>query len=376
MMRLPDTGQSTSYTSTFGEDADFNFNIPFFILNGNGTVTDTITTLMWQQNDGGEMTIENAIIYCDTLTLGGFTDWRLPNCHELFSILNHDKVNPAIDTNFFTYTLADYWWSNERQANDSNKVWVTNAGGGVGNHPKTETISAGGIKRFHVRAVRDLIAPSSITNHFINNGDGTITDILTNLTWQQIPYSDSMTWENALLIVDTLTFAGYTDWRMPNIKELQSINDESLISPSVSQTYFSGVTVNHYWSSTSLPNQTTKVWYLDTRFGITTYEFKTNQLYLLSVRGGDFPNDINEHLVAQNSSLIFPNPFKDVIQLRTNNAIRMITVSDLSGRIVSVIHDCKNEATISLPLIAGIYFCSVEFVSGNRRTEKIICVGK
>ena len=160
MMRLPDTGQTTSYTTTFGEDADYNFNKPFFILNGNGTVTDTNTTLMWQQTDGGEMTIENAIIYSDTLTLGGYTNWRLPNCHELFSILNHDKANPAIDTNYFTHTLAEYWWSNQRQANDSTKVWVTNAGGGVGNHPKTETISAGGIKRFHARAVRDVVAPN------------------------------------------------------------------------------------------------------------------------------------------------------------------------------------------------------------------------
>ena len=77
MMRLPDTGQTTSYTTTFGEDADYNFNIPFFILNGNGTVTDTITSLMWQQTDGGEMTNANAIIYCNTLTLGGYTDCRI-----------------------------------------------------------------------------------------------------------------------------------------------------------------------------------------------------------------------------------------------------------------------------------------------------------
>ena len=137
MMRLPDTGQTTSFTTTFGEDADYNFNSPAFILSGNGTVIDTITTLMWQETDGGEMTIENAIIYSDTLTLGGYTNWRLPNCHELFSILNHDKANPAIDTNYFTHPLAEYWWSSQRQANDSTKVWVTNAGGGVGKDRKS-----------------------------------------------------------------------------------------------------------------------------------------------------------------------------------------------------------------------------------------------
>jgi len=79
MLRLPDTGQTASYTSTFGEDNDYMIHAPSFLLNGNGTVTDTVTSLMWQQSDGGEMTVENARAYCDSLSLGGFTNWRLPN---------------------------------------------------------------------------------------------------------------------------------------------------------------------------------------------------------------------------------------------------------------------------------------------------------
>ena len=63
MLRLPDTGANQSYTTTFGEDNDYNINIPFFIDHKNGTLTDTVTGLMWQKTDGGEMTIENAIIY-------------------------------------------------------------------------------------------------------------------------------------------------------------------------------------------------------------------------------------------------------------------------------------------------------------------------
>jgi hypothetical protein len=166
MRRLPDTGENTSYTSTFGEDNDYNFNTPFFIINANGTVTDTVTQLMWQQTEGAEMTYANAKIYCDTLTLGGYTDWRLPNAHESFSILNHQYANPSLDLTVFSPTSAEYWWTGTLQSNDSNKVWVTNAGGGIGNHPKTETISAGGSKRFQVRAVRDITIPQMITNHF------------------------------------------------------------------------------------------------------------------------------------------------------------------------------------------------------------------
>ncbi len=285
MLRLPDTGENTSYTNTPGEDADYTINPPFFTVNGNGTATDTVTGLMWQQTDGGEMTIERAITYCDTLTLGGFTDWRLPNPHEAFSILNHQNANPAINTSVFPNTGAEYWWSSLRQANDNNKVWCTNAGGGIGNHPKTETISAGGTKKFHVRALRDVTSPTTIPNHFTDNGDGTITDHLTNLVWQKLAYTDSITWEQALTYADSLTLSGFTDWRLPNIKELQSLNDETRINPSVNNTFFTNIATNKYWSSTTLPNQTAKAWYLNSQFGITTYDVKTVRHYLLCVRG-------------------------------------------------------------------------------------------
>ena len=285
MKHLPDTGETTSYTNTFGEDADFTIYPPFFLINGNGTVTDTVTGLMWQQIDGGEMTIENAIIYCDTLTLGGYTDWRLPTAHEAFSIQNMQYTNPSLNTSVFPVTGAEYWWSSNKQANDVTKVWCTNAGGGIGNHPKAETISAGGTKKFHVRAVRGIFVPITIANHFTDNGNGNITDNVTNLVWQKIHSTDSLTWEQSLTYADTATIGGYTDWRLPNIKELHSLNDENLINPSVNNTFFSNVGVNKFWSSTSLPNQTTKAWYLSTQFGITTYDAKTVKHYIYCVRG-------------------------------------------------------------------------------------------
>ena len=285
MKRLPDTGETTSYTNTFGEDADFNIYPPFFLINGNRTVTDTITGLMWQQVDGGEMTIENAVIYCDTLTLGGYTDWRLPTAHEAFSIQNMQYANPSLNTSVFPITGAEYWWSSNEQANDANKVWCTNAGGGIGNHPKTETISAGGTKKFHVRAVRGIFIPEPIANHFTDNVNGTITDNITNLVWQKIHSTDSLNWEQSLTYADTATIGGYTDWRLPNIKELHSLNDENFVNPSVNNAFFSNVGVNKFWSSTSLPNQTTKAWYLSTQFGITTYDAKTVKHYIYCVRG-------------------------------------------------------------------------------------------
>lgn len=97
----PDTGQTTSFTTTFGEDADYTFNPPAFTENGDGTVTDNVTGLMWQKADGGEMTWEDAGSYAAALSLGGRSDWRLPSNHELFSVLNHGG-NPALDAAYFT----------------------------------------------------------------------------------------------------------------------------------------------------------------------------------------------------------------------------------------------------------------------------------
>ncbi len=376
MKRLPDTGSTSSYTATPGEDNDYNYNAPYFLLNGDGTVTDTVTGLMWQQTDGGEMKIENAINYCQTLALGGHTDWRLPTAHEAFSILNHQHANPALDNTVFTTSAADYWWTNNRQANDTNKVWVTNAGGGIGNHPRTETISAGGTKKFHVRAVRDVINPSTISNHFIDNGDGTITDNLTNLVWQKIGFSDSLSWEDALHFADTCSYSGHSDWRLPNIKELQSINDESRIGPSINTAFFANAVIGHYWSSTTLPNQTTKAWYLDTQYGITTYALKTSRLKLFLVRGdGSIPiaSVLNETCKASNA--VFPNPFTNSINIITTEPLTKIEIYDTRAREVLGKNLLMGNGLYKLDLSSlshGLYYLNTTSVNGQTVCTPIV----
>jgi hypothetical protein len=85
-----------------------------FVDNGDGTVTDRATGLMWQQADiGSGMDWEDALAYAESLTLGGYDDWRLPNVKELQGIVDYtrspsavDAANqgPAIDTDFFDIT--------------------------------------------------------------------------------------------------------------------------------------------------------------------------------------------------------------------------------------------------------------------------------
>ena len=379
MLKLPDTGQTGDYTTTFGEDSDYNINVPYFIKNNNGTVVDTITGLMWQQSDGGEMTVENARIYADTLTLAGYTDWRLPTAHEAYTILNHQKPNPAIDA-AFTTTAAEYWWTANIQSNDATKIWVTNAGGGIGNHSKTETMSAGGTKKIHVRAVRNVKTPILVVSQFTDKGDGTIKDNLTGLTWQKVPNLDSLTWENALTYAENLTLGGFSDWRLPNIKELQSISDDKLVNPSVSTTFFPAIGVKKYWSSTSLPNQTTRAWYLNTQFGITTYDLKTVRLAVLCVRGSSSNTTaIKETNNSVAFAKVFPNPSSaQQIQCEIDDNTKDLTVQliDIQGRVVlnKQFKAYQYEKTFSITppqYNEGFYWLSLE-KNGEKMVRKVV----
>ena len=345
MKRLPDTGQTTSYTNTPGEDADYNINPPFYLNNGNGTITDTITGLMWQQVDGGEMTFDKATTYANDLVLGGFSDWRMPTVLELHSILHLDKNNPALNTTYFTSPSAQYWWSSQKQVNDATKAWVTTAGGGVGNHPISETVSAGGAKKFHVRAVRDVSSPTTIATRFLDNKNGTTTDQLTGLIWQQVP-TDSMTWEQALITAEALSLGGSNLWRMPNIKELQSISEATIYNPSINKTYFSGISTSQFWSSTSLSNQSTKAWYLDTQYGITSQVVKTNKLRLLAVRSATTVTSVRDIANESNAMLLYPNPSIGSFTLKADEPLGEIRIINQLGQ--TILSTITNEKIITL----------------------------
>lgn len=349
ILKLPDTGQTGDYSQVYGEDADYQINTPSLSVIKSNIVLDVITGLMWTQTDGGEMTIENAFRYADTLTLGGYDDWRLPSAVEAYSILNHQKLNPALDITVFSKSNAEYWWTGEYQSNDKSKVWCTNAGGGIGNHPTSETISAGGSKRFHVRAVRSSNPPVFLDSRFIDNKNGTITDLLTSLTWQQIPSKDSMNWENAIQYSENLVLGGKSDWRLPNIKELQSVNDYKFTSPSIPRNFFSVEGLQKFWSSTTLTNQTSKAWYLHTQYGITTYDTKTNLLNLLAVRGN---NDLPTSIISSNSSQIkvYPNPGNqklflqlpysvNIFKARLNNLLGQLLLTTEVNNVPSMIQE-------------------------------------
>lgn len=73
--------------SFYGQDAQFTGNAFSYTDNGDGTVTDNVTGLTWQQTpDSGHYSWTEAHDYCESLELGDMDDWRMPSLKELFSI--------------------------------------------------------------------------------------------------------------------------------------------------------------------------------------------------------------------------------------------------------------------------------------------------
>ena len=103
-----------------------------FIENGDGTVTDTRTGLMWEKiNNKNTYTWKQAKEYCDTLTLGGYGDWRLPTRNELHTIVNYERLNPAISAGLFPRirpgsfpgTAPNNYWTSTTSATSDESAW-------------------------------------------------------------------------------------------------------------------------------------------------------------------------------------------------------------------------------------------------------------
>jgi hypothetical protein len=141
---------------------------------------------------------------------------------------------------------------------------------------------------------------STPTSAFTDNGDGTVTHHLTGLMWKQCAEGASgadcatgvlvpgittfFTWDAALIQAKNANFAGWTDWRLPNLKELDSIVETCGNSLAINRVMFPGNPVSYIWSSNSAG--TTNAWMLDFVDGYTFTAPKTDTHFVRLVRGG------------------------------------------------------------------------------------------
>lgn len=247
-------------------------------------VTDNITKLMWQgavtnlgQND--------ALVYCDELSWAGYSDWRLPDIYELESIISYHGLPvsnvysaifpeelPALP-NLPNYPRAAFWSSN---ASYSMFGWYVELNGKVNYRNNFDD------NVLHIRCVRDEVLPNPLDKaapryiRNISSNEPTVIDNTTKLIWQGcmagrkgadctdvVPasicdggneYTQYCTWQEAVAYCDDLIWANHSDWRLPNIKELQSLVDTRPDrGPTIDADAFPQTPWDHaepFWSST------------------------------------------------------------------------------------------------------------------------------
>jgi adenylyl- and sulfurtransferase ThiI len=163
-----------------------------------------------------------------------------------------------------------------------------------------------------------------------------------------------MTWEQALQFSEQSNMGSHDDWRMPNIKELFSLTSQAHSSPSIHPIF--GITSANtiYWSSTTLSNQTDKAWYMDSRFGITTYAVKTQRLKVIAVR-----NALNVSSIEENSNQSIVCAHNDVISVKVHNPQIHIHIFDIIGNLIQM-HDTQSNVWHSSSLSPGVYFIQIK----------------
>lgn len=261
---IVDTNQQNCYNSSgisiscsgSGQDGEFTGNTPSYTDNGDGTVTDNITGVMWQQtaDTNGDGTIDvndkytqtDAVNYCENLTLAGYYDWELPDIKTMYSLIDFSGedvsvyqgedtsgLNPFINDEVFGYgygdtsageRIIDAQWATTSlyTANEKQMFGVNLADGRIKGYGDPDGNTENN-KNFYVQCVRDK--GNYAENNFEDNGDNTISDKATTLMWEQNDNGSAVDWDDALAYCSTSTTGEYTDWRLPDAKELQSIVD-------------------------------------------------------------------------------------------------------------------------------------------------------
>ena len=266
------------------------------------TVRDNVTGLTWQRSPDTDR--DAKITARDKLTLaqakaipaklnaakfGGFDDWRLPTIKEQYSLFDARGTDPSptskgtsdltpfIDTKYFQFAYGDttageriidsqfasstvYVGSSQRE---TLLFGVNFADGRIKGYGLR--MPGGREKTFFVQCVRGN--PAYGKNDVHANGDGTVTDRATGLMWSQADSGRGMNWQDALAWVqqqNAAKYLGHDDWRLPSVKELQSLVDytrspETTHSAAIDALFNCTTITNgarqldypYYWSSTT-----------------------------------------------------------------------------------------------------------------------------
>ena len=279
--KLPDSGQFRETTFVFGEDRDYTRNPMSFSISEDDQITiDNNTGLMWERHlnwrwekttapqgewrpqdvfaykDGEprRRPYHEGVQYCKQLRLGGYDDWRMPNMKEGHTIAHYASARPTIHMKYFLDVdpgLPGYgdrgkggMWGGPLAPDHNNSGWHLGfIDGHFMGYPRTGDKTT--------RCVRADNNGVYFLPDLVDNGNGTVTDQVTDLIWQQRTDGQTRDWEGSIQYCEDLVFAGYDDWKLPSNKELSSTVDLRKQKPAIDTRFFPDTDYKaYYWSRT------------------------------------------------------------------------------------------------------------------------------
>ena len=282
------TGQTSCYKSSslmmtcsaaaadyYGEDAQYaalGVCTPQSFTAASNVVVDNNTGLTWEKSPSSTTyTWADRNIHCNelnNLNYGGKSNWRVPNPLELLTIVDNSKYNPATNSNFSMPTGNDvYLWTNNEFHGATSSAYIFSVYYGsyscyAGSNLASKTY------RYKVLCVSGEEMKPAVSSDFTISSDGeTVTDNRTGLMWSISFEASEVSWDYALQSCENSTYAGYSDWRLPNKNELASlVNYEKPESPySYCPGTFSSTVTSHsiYISSSLSVGSTISNWSVD-----------------------------------------------------------------------------------------------------------------
>ena len=299
-----------------GQDGELRCGIPWpeprFIFD-EITVKDLLTGLMWSRSGALRnfpMTWDEAfgtIEHMNRLKLFGFEDWRLPEYRELFSLISHRNVNPALpDSNPFVDVFHGYYWTATPCSRLPLESWYVHLGGGrvfkgmkhgsymlwpvrhfsnaiIDHNPLNPTRRAyENIMRNAMSANDSNKSETDLSTRRFERSVATIVDRATNLMWWRNACSGAapVNWDeafDAVLMMNRSAAGGFDDWRLPNIREIESLLDIRYHSPALPAGFHDIPIQSGCWTSTSSALDPRYAWVLYTQDGALGVGFKTKK---------------------------------------------------------------------------------------------------
>lgn len=169
--------------------------------------------------------------------------------------------------------------------------------------------------------------PSNPDSIYSDHNDGTITDNRTGLMWKVCSEGQSWSpgvcsnsalsypWLSALSLAEASTFAGYNDWRLPNLKELQSLVEECTNNPAINGNRFPNTPTSYsgasFWTSSPTINNTYSAWTVDFYEGRA--QWVVGYTFVRLVRGGQSHNIPPTRFDPVIDSTIAPTPATNAV---------------------------------------------------------------